>query len=251
MRKILILLIGIVFLLTIAIIARERESATVVEEIIPSKLNASRDVETNVVATFEDFKITRFDTYDGEPGDVDFELHPELLQHEDTITTQALEGPNFAGKYTVVSWECGQGCFESIILHTGSGDVVATGLLSTFGLEYQPDSTLLIVNPHVYAEFIDSVPIHLRGTFSTDYYLFENEELNMIFKQNTNGTLSKGCPELPARARNVITDELRTFTSQCSIPTGWEFVVGGREPEPEPEVEPVVEEEENEDEEEV
>lgn len=55
--------------------------------------------------------------------------------------------PNFAGSFQLVEHNCGPYCQKHAILNHAPSDVVYFGLDSTLGLEFRPDSRLIIVNP--------------------------------------------------------------------------------------------------------
>ena len=72
------------------------------------------------------------------------------------IRTQAAEGPNFAGRYRIVTWGCGTSCIQFAIINCNTGDVYFAPMAETVEavippgqseemLEYRPDSRLLII----------------------------------------------------------------------------------------------------------
>ena len=67
------------------------------------------------------------------------------------------EAPNFAGKFIIVSWGCGSSCQRHAIINKNSGEVYwPKEIEASFNLtacdidtlEFQSNSTLLVVNEH-------------------------------------------------------------------------------------------------------
>ncbi len=77
----------------------------------------------------------------------DFSLHPEAREHRSKLVAALRTGPNFAGAFTVVSWECGQNCQDHAVMNSATGQVIAYGPKTEFSLDYSLNSTLLITNP--------------------------------------------------------------------------------------------------------
>lgn len=136
-----------------------------------------------------------------------------------TIDKQFKSGPNFAGHYALAEWECGINCQEYALVDSLTGDIISYGLLSSYGAEYQLDSTLLIINPpQSIVELSDSANV------ATDYYQLDNGQLKLLTKQKSGSGQPLLCIQVLTKARNPITNETKEFPAPCSIPAGWEPV---------------------------
>lgn len=96
-------------------------------------------------ATSTDNELVR---YDGpiaqEPV---FSIFPDAERARAVITGALRGGATFAGRFAVAEWECGQNCAWHAVVDVETGQVVAYGPQTEFGVEYSLDSTLLITNP--------------------------------------------------------------------------------------------------------
>jgi hypothetical protein len=77
----------------------------------------------------------------------DFSIFKDAFEYKKVITEALKNGPNFAGKFTVVEWGCGSGCQEHAVVDSETGLVVAYGLQTEFGVDYSLESSLLVTNP--------------------------------------------------------------------------------------------------------
>jgi len=77
---------------------------------------------------------------------VDFNSHPDAALFDDALRGAIGEPANFAGRYRIVLVGCGTTCQAAIAVDAGSGRVI-TGPTAEFGIAYQIDSRLLVVNP--------------------------------------------------------------------------------------------------------
>lgn len=180
---------------------------------------------------FPDFSSYPVD-YDffGTPAEPDFSTNTNALQFVTKIKEGAKNGPNFAGKYTIVTWGCGTSCQSSAILDTENGKIITLGIISAYGISYRLDSNLLIINPK------ENIPESLlnENTYpnehyplgsvpgGSDYYYFENEELKFIDRYNFKTGEGTMCIQVITPARNPVTGEVLDFPTPCSIPFGWE-----------------------------
>lgn len=91
--------------------------------------------------------------------------HPDLASHKDArmfrtnLRNAVKDGINFAGHFVLANWGCGTNCSESAIVDATTGRVFFPSVLQgigigfcdidygkTDGLEYKPDSRLLILS---------------------------------------------------------------------------------------------------------
>ncbi len=101
--------------------------------------------------------------------------------------------PNFAGKYTIVSWGCGVDCFGWVIINNATGqifgDYISETLLdggSSYGISFDIQSNLLIINPSEVddPEYFKGMDERLKGflrerkdLYPTRYFLWQEDEL--------------------------------------------------------------------------
>lgn len=88
------------------------------------------------------------ETYTGTPAAVDLESHPQARQFRTRLTEGAKQGPNFAGRYTVVEWGCGTSCQQLAVIDARTGHV-SDWLTTELGSDYRLDSRLFIKNPDI------------------------------------------------------------------------------------------------------
>lgn len=234
MRKIFILIIGILVVATAALLAREleeRNQQQAEERLLqedPVIAEQPQDTRPQV-AQFSDFAVSNLNTYaGGPPAEVFIDLDSELAQFEEIITEQASSGPNFAGEYTVITWDCVNEnseaiplCQQSIIVHAETGVIHAKNIASHYDLSYSIDSTLLIVNDPNVVHQPELLPSELSQSFAIDYYLFEDNKLGFLYKRDSEGEIIAGCPEIVIAAKNMVNGEIAEFSSRCDVPSGW------------------------------
>ncbi len=148
---------------------------------------------------------------------VDFVRSPRAEQYRSVLEEGFTVGPNFAGAYTVVTWGCGTLCQQSAIIDARTGEVLQTGILSSFGVAYATSSKLFAVNPRDRLDASPNAP-----QVASDYYIFEDNTLRHILKIDKEGVFQRACPPLEVVARNPLTEEERAFPSPCAVPVGWE-----------------------------
>lgn len=111
--------------------------------------------QTNTsVPKFEDFKIENI--FIGKTHSVSLHNNPRARMFRTALRNGVKEGVNFAGHYTVVIWGCGTSCQSFAIVDQINGRVYFTKELllvsyadyweKDYGLNYRPDSRLLVVN---------------------------------------------------------------------------------------------------------
>jgi hypothetical protein len=170
--------------------------------------------------TFENF-LFEDEVYTGEIAEVDFGTNLLAVNYEDIIKRGvASVGVNFAGKYSVATWSCGDSCQNSAIINVETGGIVAYGIISAYGLSFSKESTLLIINPK---ENIPE-PLEEDKLVEVDYYSIEKDELLFLAKETLGGGIIEDCIQVIANARNTITNEVVEFSTPCKIPFGWEIV---------------------------
>ncbi|GAB1308528.1 hypothetical protein KH5_12110 [Urechidicola sp. KH5] len=92
--------------------------------------------------TFEKYKV---EIYKGELLDPDFSTNKKAKRFITQIKNECEKGINFAGKYTLVLWGCGSSCQYSMVIDRLTGKIY-DGIMTSFGLEFKKDSTLIITN---------------------------------------------------------------------------------------------------------
>jgi hypothetical protein len=119
---------------------------------------------------------------------LDLKSHPEAHRYRTRLREAVEKGQKFAGHYIVARWGCGSSCEEFAFIDAISGKVYFPGTAfypvwgegcpDRYGLEFQPDSSLLVMygSPNEDSE---------AGTY---YYTWSHEELRQI-------THVAGCPK--------------------------------------------------------
>jgi hypothetical protein len=147
-------------------------------KIIPQHLNEVAGLQKKKkIPRFEDYPV--LEEFKGKPAPINVESHPLAKKYKTLITPDAKLGPNFAGHYTVVTWEYGTKYKEVAIVDATNGNVYFPDIIAEYEVDFQIDSKLLIVNIPAWIKKIygNEVP-EWQGT---DYYKWENNKLTLIY----------------------------------------------------------------------
>jgi len=104
----------------------------------------------------------KVEVFEGKPAPVNFDSLPNAKLFQTTISEQSLDGPNFAGYYTVATWGCGTECQGYAIIDAKTGDIVDYEPYLenqvSYGLSFELDSNILTLNPKSSnQEYLDSI----------------------------------------------------------------------------------------------
>lgn len=168
---------------------------------------------------FENFPVPE-GNYDGNVAAVDMSGVLSAISKDTIMGYIETLGPNFAGKYTIVTWGCGVDCQHSVVVDRENGEIINHGILAAHGLSYSKDSRLLIVNPE------ENLPSGSADNVSyvTDYYVLdENERLVLIAKKVHGENIIRSCSGIRVEARNPLTNITALFDTPCVVPYGWEI----------------------------
>ena len=106
------------------------------------------------VPRFEDYRAT---VYRGKSAPVNLRSAKGASAFRTRLREGAKEGVNFAGRFTLVSWGCGTGCLQAVIIDARTGRVFFPDALGGFGvwlwpdtgdeaMQFKPESRLLIMS---------------------------------------------------------------------------------------------------------
>jgi hypothetical protein len=128
--------------------------------------------------TFNDFSVKTI--YAKNPLPVNLLSHPRALHFQDRLVEEAKKGPNFAGHYTIVRWECGEECQQFAIVDARTGSVIFAPFITHLGFQFQPNSRLLIVNPPEAVERAahEGKP---KSHYKTVYYVWHDNRLVEVY----------------------------------------------------------------------
>ncbi len=140
--------------------------------------------------------------YDGTIASVNWDTPlTQTQEFKADIEKGIAEGANFAGKYSVTQWSCGEGCQNHAIVNVETGKIIAFGPRSKAGVGIAPESPILIVNPE---ENFPSPGEIQKASFETllslsdltrEYYVLEGE--------GDSARLQKMCTENPLAGTGV------------------------------------------------
>ena len=128
-------------------------------------------------SAFKNYPAT--ETFSGSPAPVNLASHPQARRFRTVLQQGAKQGPNFAGKYTVVTWGCGTSCQAIGIINAGTGSVYMLDNPAEAGVKFQLDSRLLVVNPP--ENLSENEPDWLQ----THYYVWDGKQLTKVFASNS------------------------------------------------------------------
>jgi len=114
------------------------------------------------------------------PAPPDLTSHPLARRYRTVLTRSAADGPDFAGRYTVVRIGCGTSCIHIAVVDAISGQVYFPKNLETiqwagwwhepYGPQYRGDSRLLVV----YGSVGES------GPYGVTYFLWNGHEFGRL-----------------------------------------------------------------------
>ena len=100
---------------------------------------------------FEDYRADA--AFKGSPAAVVTEGSKLARTYRTRLREGAAKGPNFAGRFTLVSWGCGASCQEWAVVDARTGQVSEWMIRTSVGAEFRADSRLLLVDtPKLAAE---------------------------------------------------------------------------------------------------
>lgn len=109
---------------------------------------------------------------------VDFDSHPDAALFDQALRAAVGKPADFAARFRVVLVGCGTTCQAAIAVDAGTGRVV-TGPTAEFGIVYQLDSRLLVVNPpeRVLTAFADgAIPLWA----ATRWFVFDGNDFHAL-----------------------------------------------------------------------
>jgi hypothetical protein len=77
----------------------------------------------------------------------DSEKWPQAALLKEVIDEAVAKGPNFAGHFVMLDWDCGENCKRHAIVDVVTGNIMAFGIPSELGLRYSIESSLFVTNP--------------------------------------------------------------------------------------------------------
>lgn len=110
--------------------------------------------------------------FTGIPAPVDMKSDPQARQFRTRLAEGAKQGPNFAGRYTIVEWGCGTNCQQIAVLDARTGRVT-DWLTTEMGSSYRLDSKLFIENPDIWE-------CSQLDWCETKYYRLEAGKFNLL-----------------------------------------------------------------------
>lgn len=100
---------------------------------------------------FEDYRVD--DVFKGPPAAVLTTGSKLARTFRTRLREGAAKGPNFAGRFTLVSWGCGASCQDWAVVDARTGQVSESMIRTSVGAEFRLDSRLLLVDtPRLAAE---------------------------------------------------------------------------------------------------
>jgi hypothetical protein len=116
--------------------------------------------------------------YKGNMPKLDDASHPDAGPFRTALHSSMSEGINFAGKYTVLTIDCGSNCQQHFIVDRESGKITDR-IQSSIGAKYSLNSRIFIVNPP------DSTIDYSNCNYCTPQaYVLENNKLRKLSYEN-------------------------------------------------------------------
>jgi hypothetical protein len=127
---------------------------------------------------FDDYRVT--EVYKGAAAPVDLRSYPGARRFRTRLTEGGAKGPNFAGRFTVVTWGCGTSCEQVAIIDAVTGKVhfpLRRGISN--GICFRLGSSLLITDP-IDRETLEGWEGRLPAWLKTRYYKWDGSHLVQI-----------------------------------------------------------------------
>jgi hypothetical protein len=144
---------------------------------------------------FKDYSAT--ENFSGTPAPVNLASHPQARTFRTVLQQGAKQGPNFAGKYTLLTWGCGTSCQMVGIINAETGSVYMLDSPAEAGVKFQLDSRLLIVNPP--ENLFENKPDWLQ----TRYYVWDGTKLTQVSASTSETPTSSENPTVATVKRMV------------------------------------------------
>lgn len=147
-------------------------------------VSVSPSFAQNSLPRFAQFPVADSDQFAGTPASVDIFSYPGASKFRTQLQEGAAKGPNYAGHYTIVTLPCGQMCQDNWVIDAPTGKIV-NRFQSKIYVRYQPDSTLLIVNPpdpDMKKGYEREPQLPVWKTIETRYQTFQNAKFEMVQK---------------------------------------------------------------------
>ena len=97
-----------------------------------------------VLPRFDEFPVS--DSFTGPPASPDVKSTRLAHRFRTVIRRGAQAGPNFAGHFTLVRWNCGSGCIMYAVIDATNGRVFEQPLQTMVGADFTRTSALLIAD---------------------------------------------------------------------------------------------------------
>ena len=125
---------------TFKILIGYRDEAIIGENINYSEVEIYR--KYNPKTSFKDYQVA---IYEGKLADPDFSTDPDAKRFITRIKNECSKGINFAGQYTLVTWNCGSSCQSGVVIDRKTGAIFG-GYGTALGSEFKKDSKMIIRN---------------------------------------------------------------------------------------------------------
>ena len=143
---------------------------------------------TSGLPQFDNFPAA--ENYKGVLKRVDLESDPDARMFRTRLRDNEGSAPNFAGRYIVTLWGCGTSCQTVAIIDAKNGKVsFPLEEAAGYGVCYQRDSRLLVVNPLTAEDVGPYMPEWLR----TIYYEWDGQQLKRLAESRE--PMSEPCEE--------------------------------------------------------
>jgi hypothetical protein len=148
----------------------------------------AHDLQRADAPKFEQFPAERLVTK-AVPANIN--SSPQARRYRTVLKQGTVEGPNFAGYYTIVAWGCGSSCMTFAIVNRKTGHVIfPEEIISVSGVNLNADDFL--ANAHTISWGVRFLPdsrlLVLVGEINEDekqegafYYVIENDRLKLVF----------------------------------------------------------------------
>ena len=153
---------------------------------------------------FRNYSAT--EKFSGTPAHVNLTSHPQARRFRTVLEQGSKKGPNFAGKYTVVTWGCGSSCQSVGIINAETGSVYMLKSPAEAGVKFQLNSRLLIVNPP------ENFSANEPGRMKTRYYLWDGRQLKQVSASTSETPPKRGNPAV-ATVKGMVNGDLMCYVS--------------------------------------
>jgi hypothetical protein len=123
-----------------------KQSVITVAGLLAGVIGLQAQAPQKPLPKFEDYRVEAGDVFKGPAAPLVTADSKLARTYRTRLREGESKGPNFAGRFTLVSWGCGGGCQDWAVVDAKTGQVSESMIRTSVGAEFKADSRLLLVD---------------------------------------------------------------------------------------------------------